>query len=146
MRKYFSIDSRLEDLESRRLEDYDVPENLGEWTNQFDLEEFEKRFRNTPNHGLFESQYSVGLAPRNPHSVRIGFITIQEGDAIFAVDGISTSLILREIRPGEYRIVSECYLWAALELDYWNPGTKKGRWGTRHHDHGCEQTRMITIV
>lgn len=143
LRKYFSIDSRLEDLEARRLEYFDVPENLREWTNQTDLKEFETRFRNTPDHGLFESQYSVGLAPRNPHIVHA---TLQEGDAIFAVDGFSSLLILRHIKMGQYRIMSECYLWAALELDYWNPGTKKGRWGTRHYDHGCEQTRMITIV
>lgn len=84
--------------------------------------------------------------PRKSPELDASPVNFREGDAIFAVDGVSTPLILREIKPGEYRIVSECYLWAALELDYWNPGTKKGRWGTRHYDHGCEQTRMITIV
>ena len=146
VRKYFSMDSKLEDLEAKRLEDFNVSENLGVWTNQSDLEEFKTCSRDLPGHDLFESQYSVGLVPRYMSGVHTGFVTFQEGDAIFAVDGVSTPLILRELKPGEYRIVSECYLWAALELDYWNPGTKKGRWGTRHYDHGCEQTRMITIV
>jgi hypothetical protein len=146
VRKYFSMDSKLEDFEAKHLEDFNDFENLEVWTNQSDLEEFKTCAKQLPDHDLFESQYSVGLVPRYQSDGRYGLAMFPEGEAIFAVDGVSTPLILREIRPGEYRIVSECYLWAALELDYWNPGTKKGRWGTRHYDHGREQTRMITIV
>jgi hypothetical protein len=146
-RKYFSLDSRLEDIESNRIKT--IPQDLGRWTNESDLQAFEKSFEPSPGHAsgrqLFETQYSVGHVPRKS-PLQVNFVKFREGDAIFVVDGVSTPLILREIRLGEYRIVSECYLWAALKLDYWNPGTKKGRWGTRHYDHGCEQTRMITIV
>ena len=148
IRKYFSLDSRLEYIEGDRMGS--VPHNPGICMNESDLREFENSFDcplgHAPGRHLFETQYSVGHVPRKSPNVHVSPVTFFEGDAIFAVDGISTPLILREIRPGEYRIVSECYLWAALELDYWNPGTKKGRWGTRHYDHGCEQTRMITIV
>ena len=147
IRKYFSLDSRSEFVE----DDWDsVPDDLCIWLNESDRQEFEKSFDfplgYAPGRHLFETQYSVGHMPRKSSNVHNSPIDICEGDAIFAVDGISTPLILREVRLGVYRIVSECYLWAALELDYWNPGTKKGRWGTRHYDHGCEQTRMITIV
>ncbi|OSS43607.1 hypothetical protein B5807_11719 [Epicoccum nigrum] len=148
-RKYFSLISRMEDMiESNRIDN--IPQELGEWTNESDLQAFEKSFDLSPGHArgrqLFETQYSVGHVPRELPKLHFSSVSFREGDAIFAVDGVSTPLILREIRPGEYRIVTECYLWAALELDYWNPGTKKGRWGTRHYDHGCDQTRMITIV
>jgi hypothetical protein len=147
-RKYFSLTSGMEDMiESNRIDN--IPQDLGEWTNESDLQAFEKSFNLSRGHArgcqLFETQYSVGHVSRELPKLRSS-VNFREGDAIFAVDGVSTPLILREIRPGEYMIVSECYLWAALELDYWNPGTKKGRWGTRHYDHGCEQTRMITIV
>jgi hypothetical protein len=148
IRKYFSLDSRLEHIEGDRMDS--VPHNSGTGINESDLQEFENSFDcplgHAPGRHLFETQYSVGHVPRKSPNVHVSPVTFCEGDAIFAVDGISTPLILREIRPGEYRVVSECYLWAALELDYWNPGTKKGRWGTRHYDHGREQTRMITIV
>lgn len=148
IRKYFSLDSRLEDIENDRMDS--IPYDLDLWTNESDLLEFEKSFEpslgHAPGRHLFETQYSVGHMPRKSPELDASPVNFREGDAIFAVDGVSTPLILREIKPGEYRIVSECYLWAALELDYWNPGTKKGRWGTRHYDHGCEQTRMITIV
>jgi hypothetical protein len=50
------------------------------------------------------------------------------GDFIFAIDGAHQPLILRPIslrnfsladgNPLMYRIVGECYLWAAMELDY----------------------------
>jgi hypothetical protein len=53
----------------------------------------------------------------------------REGDEVWAVDGVRVPLILRKTGWLQYRVVSECYFWAALELDYWNPGSKKGRWG-----------------
>lgn len=148
-KSYFSLYSRLEGVKSDRMDD--IPQNLSEWTNESDLQAFEESFEPLPGRApgslVFVTHYSMGHMPRKSPSLEVSSSVIfRPGDAIFAVDGISTPLILREIRPGEYKVVSECYLWAALELDYWSPGTKKGIWGTRHYDHGCEQTRMITIV
>jgi hypothetical protein len=68
-----------------------------------------------------------------------------EGDPIFVIDGVSTPCILRETNQGRYRMIKPCYLWAALDVNYWNSGTKKGRWETKHYDHDCEQTQTITI-
>lgn len=86
---------------------------------------------------LFETHYSVGFARAK----------LQPHDRIFAVDGVPTPLILRQHpeRDTAYRVVGECYLWAALELDYWNPGTRKGRWRTRLYDLGQVQTRTIEM-
>jgi hypothetical protein len=52
--------------------------------------------------------------------------------------------MLRQVGPETYRIVGHCYVWAACELDYWCPGTHKGRWLERPFDLG-EGTRMIEI-
>jgi hypothetical protein len=75
---------------------------------------------------LFSGDYSVGFA--QPH--------FQKGDEIFATDGARTPFILRRTGTQDrhwrstdlpcYRIVSECYFWAALELDCSNLGTKLG--------------------
>jgi hypothetical protein len=85
----------------------------------------------------FTTRFSVGFAHPGHEEV---------GDEVFAIDGASAPWILRKNRQGSYHIVGECYLWAALELDVWNPGTKKGRWG----DDDCrqdmgDQTRFIKI-
>lgn len=66
------------------------------------------------------------------------------GDHIFAIDGAALLLILRPISHGVYRIVGPCYLWAALDLDYWSPGSHKGLWLQRPFDLG-EGTHVIEI-
>jgi hypothetical protein len=87
---------------------------------------------------MFSSQFSVGYRP----------LTLLDGGAeeIFAIDGINSLFILRKTATQQYRIVSECYLWAAFELDCWNPGTRMGRWGPSVPRPTVEQTRMIEIV
>ena len=57
---------------------------------------------------LFHTHYSVGFC-------RVHF---RAGDVVFAVDGLSTPLILRKVGQQQYEIIGGCYLWAALELDY----------------------------
>lgn len=84
---------------------------------------------------LFATHYSIGHARGD----------IRSGDGVYVLDGARSPLVLRNVGPHEYTIVTLCYLWAALELDYWNPGTQKGLWGSRHHDHACEQTQTIVI-
>lgn len=95
---------------------------------------------------VFTTKYSVGFAGS-------GF---EDGDEIFAIDGVSVPFVLRRVEPrrqgGEmqYEIVGECYLWAALHLDCWIPGSRKGRWlndySRRQHPNEVEgQTRMIKI-
>ncbi|KAF7672217.1 het-domain-containing [Alternaria burnsii] len=91
---------------------------------------------------LFTSHFSVGF-PGISSMKRI----VQQGDEIFAIDGARTPFILRKRgRVAEnYKIIDECYLWAALELDCWNPGTRKGRWGPGVERPTTTQTRMINI-
>ena len=87
---------------------------------------------------VFRASYSIGFCRAR----------VQPGDMIFAVDGVRTPLIVRrDFRTSSvvYNVIGECYLWAALELDYWNPGTHKGIWTSRLHDLGQVQTRMIEI-
>jgi hypothetical protein len=87
------------------------------------------------NRGMFTTSNSVGFAS-------YGF---QFTDEIWAIDGARVPFILRKIGPKTYRIVGECYLWAALELDYWNPGTRKGRWNQNWPAHNGQQTHIIEI-
>jgi hypothetical protein len=54
---------------------------------------------------------------------------------VWAIDGVRAPLILRKTGWLQYRVVSECYLWAALELDCWNPDSKKGLWGDNVDSH-----------
>jgi hypothetical protein len=84
---------------------------------------------------MFSSHYSVGCARR-------GF---EPGDEIFAIDGARSPFILRKSGSRCYRIVSGCYLWEALQLDCWNPGSNKGRLGANLVEAGQKQTRMIEI-
>ena len=84
---------------------------------------------------IFLSHFSVGCVQTS----------IQTGDEIFAVDGVGSPLVLRKTGVNQYRIVTECWLLAALELDCWNPGTKKGRWGEDVERPTETQTRMIEI-
>jgi hypothetical protein len=65
----------------------------------------------------FSSYFSAGFAVPG----------YRRGDMIFAIDGVRTPLILRQTGEQSYRVVNECYLWTAPELDCWNLGTKKGR-------------------
>jgi hypothetical protein len=67
------------------------------------------------------------------------------GDYFFAIDGAPYPFLLRKIGQAKCRIVGMCYVWAALELDYWNPGTRKGTCLDRPYDLGQEQTQMIEI-
>jgi len=86
---------------------------------------------------LFRTYYSVGFCR----------IRLRPSDMIFAVDGVRAPLVLRrhDHNSSLYRVIGDCYLWAALELDYWNPGTKKGIWSSWPYDLGQIQTRMIEI-
>jgi hypothetical protein len=84
---------------------------------------------------VFTTSNSVGFA-------RYGFLP---GDEIWAMDGAKTPFVLRKTEHNSYRIVANCYLWAALELDYWNPGTKKGRWSEDRPAHNEQQTHIIEI-
>jgi hypothetical protein len=129
--------------------EFDTKKLMGCRTNIKDLHEFRKgcidRYARS-NEGfvraggpssMFRTHYSVGFSS----------VKVEHQDYIFAVDGVRTPLVLRKnngASPG-YRVVGECYLWAALELDYWNPGTRKGIWSSRPYDLGQVQTRMIEI-
>jgi hypothetical protein len=84
---------------------------------------------------MFLTRNSIGFASDN----------YQPDDEIWAIDGARVPFILRKSGLGTYRIVSECYLWAALELDYWNPGTRKGRWSGDRPTHNEQQTHIIEI-
>ena len=113
-----------------------ITENNAPGINVPDLREFMSSFKNTGGDRLlFTTHYSIGHA-------RGG---IRIGDAVFVLDGARVPFILRKNDQGEYHVVTVCYVWAALELDYWNPGTQKGLWGSRHFEHACEQTQMITV-
>jgi hypothetical protein len=102
-----------------------------------DLEDFFKNLRGFGVRNLmFTTHYSIGYARGHD---------ILPGDAIYVVDGARIPFIMRKIGPEQYKIVTVCYMWAVLELDYWNPGTRKGIWGSRYHNHGCEQTQLITV-
>ena len=79
------------------------------------------------------------------HSVGFSSVKHAAGDHIFAVDSITELFILRPVCFNVFRVVGTCYLWAAMELDYWNPGSRKGRWMDRPYDLGTEQTRIIEI-
>jgi hypothetical protein len=87
---------------------------------------------------LFETNNSVGFTDGN----------YRERDQVFAIDGAKSPFILRRVgEENEYKIVSDCYLWAALELDYWNPGTRKGLWEDGDDRQPREeQTRMIEML
>jgi hypothetical protein len=88
---------------------------------------------------LFETNNSVGFTNGNH----------REGDQVFAIDGAKSPFILRRVseEKNQYKIVSDCYLWAALELDYWNPGTRKGFWEDGDDRQPREeQTRMIELL
>jgi hypothetical protein len=115
-----------------------------------DIEAFTRVFRCDQNALEHESFVRGSVAPRlfrTHYSVGFSRVRVERHDLIFAVDGIRVPLILRKHDGASsgYRVVGECYLWAALELDYWNPGTRKGRWSSRPYDLGKVQTRMIEI-
>lgn len=66
---------------------------------------------------------------------------------MFAIDGAKAPFILRSVGENQYKIVGDCYLWAALELDHWKPGTCKGLWGIGNYNQQPEeQTRMIELL
>jgi hypothetical protein len=87
------------------------------------------------NQYMFVTENSVGFARRGH----------EPNDEIWAIDGARSPFILRKCGYKTYRIVSVCYLWAALELDYWIPGTKKGRWRGDRPAPDFEQTHTIEI-
>jgi hypothetical protein len=90
---------------------------------------------NAENAFMFQTHYSVGFTTTKHGS----------GDFVFAVDGVPEPLVLRHLGNETYRILGSCYLWAALELDYWNVGSHLGLWPERPYDLGTEQTRLIKI-
>jgi len=100
-----------------------------------DLIIFLKKARRYQRCDFFSSHFSIGIS-------RGG---IQKGDEIFAVDGVRIPLVLRRVSSQRYRIVSGCLLWAALQLDCWNPGTKQGRCGPGIERPTNKQTQMIEI-
>jgi hypothetical protein len=121
----------------RRAPSAENPQDLAQGANLEDIEIF---IRAWGSHRVstvwFTTRFSVGYA-------REGF---EVGDEVFALDGARAPWILRNTGDGTYQIVGECYLWAALELDVWNPGTKKGRWGEEDCWQSTErQTRFIEI-
>ena len=93
---------------------------------------------------IFLGKYSVGIASHEAFEL---------GDAVFAVDGVTTPLLLREDRSSDgnddesyfFRVVGPCYVYAGMELDYWNEGSGKGRWGNGFYGPRNQQTRMIEI-
>ncbi|CAN9325885.1 unnamed protein product [Alternaria alternata] len=91
---------------------------------------------------LYLSKYSVLFALYDYEGSGLFF---QPGDEIFAIDGARVPFVLRKTITGQYKMMSACYMWAALDLDCWNPGTKKGRWGPDLERPAGEQTRMIEI-
>jgi hypothetical protein len=105
--------------------------------NSTDVDQFLQVGLQSPFWLMFSSNFSVGYRPWN--------LEPQGVDEIFAIVGIERLFILRKTESQQYRIVSTCYLWAAWELDCWNPGTKKGRWGPDVSRPNVEQTRMIEI-
>lgn len=116
--------------------DEKLTDNNAPGVNVQDLNKFLSTLKNSDDDRfLFSTHYSIGHARGK----------IQQGDSIYVLDGARAPFVLRRVGPKEYKIVTVCYLWAALELDYWNPGSKKGLWGSRHHDHACEQTQTIVI-
>jgi hypothetical protein len=104
--------------------------------NREDLMDFvETAMEHGENRCLFTTSNSVGFTSCD----------FEFTDEIWAIDGARIPFILRKIGPKTYRIVGECYLWAALELDYWNPGTRKGRWSENESAHNEQQTHIIEI-
>ena len=85
---------------------------------------------------IFLGNYSVGMAQHK---------SFEPEDAIFAIDGVKSLVILRETSSHYFRVICTCYVFAALELGYWNPETKKGRWRTNLQGPRGRQTRMINI-
>jgi len=90
-----------------------------------------------PSWCVFSSHFSVGYK----HQV----VQTAVADEIFAIDGTDVLFVLRKTEGLQYRVVGPCYLWAARELDCWNPGSKKGRWGPGLIRPTIERTRMIEI-
>ncbi|KAH7073307.1 heterokaryon incompatibility protein-domain-containing protein [Paraphoma chrysanthemicola] len=114
-----------------------LPQSFAESdTNLLDLEIFKQQIKGLdPDLICFTTTCSVGFALTD-------FLV---GDEVWAIDGARAPFILRRTGDYTYRIVCECYLWAALELDYWNPGTKKGKWNKNRTAHGAQQTYSIEI-
>jgi len=113
-----------------------VTEHNSPAINVADLHAFMRTLKHTGNGSkVFATHYSIGHTRGD----------IRSGDVVYVLDGARIPSILRKVGPKEYTIVTVCYLWAALELDYWNPGTQKGLWGSRHHGHACEQRQTIVI-
>ena len=104
------------------------------WRDQA-MDAFTALRRRFPGGTLFSSQFSVGLTDWIP----------QIGDRIFAIDGARTPFILRATGPQQYQIVDPCFLWAALNQDYWT--TRKEEMANEWGLHGTimEQTEMIEI-
>ena len=102
-----------------------------------DLDCFLKMGGRNDSWRMFSSHFSVGYRSQD--------VQPRKADDIFAIDGAKALFILRKVEGQQYRIVSACYLYAAWELDCWNPGTKKGRWGPGVKRPNTEQTRMIEI-
>jgi hypothetical protein len=102
--------------------------------NQSDFEQFKMEVDSMPLSTMFRTRYTVGFSASNHIA----------GDHVFAIDGVPIPFLLRQVGPAMFRIVGQCYLWAARELDYWSPGTHKGLWLERPSDLG-EGTRMIEI-
>ena len=122
----------------RRAPSSEAPQDLAQGANPEDICTFIEEWSQHRSYTEWlTTRFSVGFA-------RPGLQKL--GDEVFAIDGATAPWILRRNREGAYQIIGECYLWAALELDVWNPGTKKGRWGDEdcQQDMG-EQTRFIEV-
>jgi len=125
-----SIFPEEEWLKAATMPDVDVPK-----AKLRNLREFLKQASGYESCDFFSSYFSIGAAECG----------IKKGDEIFAVDGVRIPLVLRRAGPQQYWVVTGCLLWAALQLDCWNPGTNEGRCGPGVERPTEKQTQMIEI-
>ena len=85
---------------------------------------------------MFRTKHSIGFGDYDSGRFR-------PGDAVFALDGLRTPLILRRLGDNKYKIVTYCYVMGALEYDEWKSAGGKGPWGELPEP--MERTRMIDI-
>lgn len=85
---------------------------------------------------IFQTTRSIGFASGN----------YREGDQVFAIDGAKAPFILRNIEENRYKIVSDCYLWGAMDLVceiYHTPGGQRSRPNVETREH---RTRVIELL
>jgi hypothetical protein len=91
---------------------------------------------------MFHTIYSVGFSEH----------CFEAADVICAIDGATSPMILRNCGENQYKVVGECYLWAAAEKNHWSvgigscPDQQRGSatFGKRHKEYE-QWTGMIEI-